>query len=187
MARDYTLGFGVANAYAALLVIPTGALYIVPYGWWYGWSVLGEDLVQFLASFPLFLVSIVLGTIAHEFIHAVSWWSLDDIPWERIHFGFKWEMLTPYVHCPDPIEVQNYRWGVAMPGILLGIIPYLLALLIQSGWLLGFGLFFTLAAGGDILILWLLRNVAAGKLVEDHPELIGCRVLNRNELNIDNE
>jgi len=181
MSRDYTIGFGAANVYAALLFIPIAAVYIVPYGWLYGWSALGVDLAQFLVYFPLFLVSVVIGTVAHEFIHAVSWWWLDDIPWERIHFGFKWKMLTPYVHCPDPVEINNYRWGVAMPGIIMGIVPYLLALLLKSGWLLGFGLFFTLAAGGDILILWLLRNVECRKLVQDHLDLIGCRVVNQNE------
>jgi len=103
--------------------------------------------------------------------------------WENIHFGFKWAVLTPYVHCPKPIEVRNYRWGVAMPGIVLGILPYVMALIMQNGWLLAFGLFFTLAASGDILILWLLRNVGDGKKVKDHPKLVGCRVVDEN-LNI---
>ena len=44
-----------------------------------------------------------------------------------------------------------------------------------------FGLAFILAAGGDILILWLLRKVKAGSLVEDHPKRAGCYVIDKKE------
>lgn len=177
MPKDYTLDFTKANIYAFGLVIPICGIYLVPYGFIYGWEILGADLMDFLANLPLFLVSIVAGTVIHEVIHAASWAWLDSIGWSKIDFGFKWSTLTPYVHCPEPVEAGNYRWGVAMPGIVLGIAPYVLALLLQNGWLLGFGLFFTLAAGGDILILWLLRDVERGMRVQDHPKLVGCRVV----------
>ncbi|HET6528317.1 MAG TPA: hypothetical protein VFG39_06165, partial [Balneolaceae bacterium] len=58
---------------------------------------------------------------------------------------------------------------------------FLASLILQNGWLLGFGLLFTLAAGGDILILWLLRKVDDGLLVQDHPDLVGCVVLGHIE------
>lgn len=177
MSREPTLGFIKANFYALFLVLPTTVVYMLPYGLLYGWTALGADLLHFISSLPLFLLAIVIGTILHETIHALCWSWLDGIPWENIHFGFKWKSLTPYVHCPEPVEVRNYRWGVAMPGIVLGVVPYLLALILQNGWLLGFGFFFTLAAGGDILILWLLRGIPEGKRVQDHPELVGCVVL----------
>lgn len=175
-SEDYTLGFVEANLYALTLFLPITAIYVLPYGWMYGWATLGTDIVLFFSNLPVFLISLIVGTIAHECIHAICWAWLDDIPWGKIHFGFKWSSLTPYVHCPEPVKIGNYRWGVAMPGILLGIFPYLLALLLQNGWLLGFGFFFSLAAGGDILILWLLRNVEAGSQVQDHPEMVGCNV-----------
>jgi len=175
--KNYTLGFTEANIYALALFIPICAALLLPYGWLHGWEVLATDLAKFLKNIPLFLVSIIVGTVIHEFIHAVCWSWLDGIAWERIHFGFKWKVLTPYVHCPEPVEVSNYRWGVAMPGIVLGLAPFLAALILQNGWLLGFGLFFTLAAGGDILILWLLRNVKQGLRVQDHSDLVGCKVL----------
>lgn len=176
-SNEYTLSFGAANAYALVIVVPILVLLLVPYGWLYGFKTLGYDLAQFLVNPFLFLICVIVGTVAHEVIHAVSWSWLDGIPWSKIHFGFKWKMLTPYVHCPEPVEVSNYRWGVAMPGIVLGIVPYLAALGLQNGWLLSFGLFFTLAAGGDILILWLLRSVPKGNRVQDHPDLVGCNVL----------
>lgn len=176
MSRNYTIGFGKANWYALVLFVPIITLYLIPYWLMFGTNSL-QDVFQFIADIPLFLISIIVGTIIHELIHAVCWSWLDGISWSNIHFGIKWKILTPYVHCPEPVEVTNYRWGVAMPGIVLGVIPYLLALIFQNGWLLGFGLFFTLAAGGDILILWLLKDVESGIMVRDHPELVGCEVL----------
>lgn len=181
MKKNYTLGFAAANGYALLLAIPIIAVIISPYAVLYGWQTLAVDMFSFVTDLPLLIVAIILGTVAHELIHAVCWSWFDDIPWSKIHFGFKWKTLTPYVHCPEPVEVSNYRWGVAMPGLVLGILPFLLALLFKNGWLLGFGLFFTLAAAGDIMILWLLRNVEKGKMVEDHPEEVGCIVIDNNE------
>jgi len=35
----------------------------------------------------------------------------------------------------------------------------------------------TSAAGGDWLILWLIRNVRAGMQVDNHPTKAGCHVL----------
>ena len=67
--------------------------------------------------------------------------------------------------------------GILGGGLLLGILPYLFSLLLADGNLFWFGLFHTSAAGGDWLILWLLRNIRAGSLVEDHPTHAGCYVL----------
>jgi len=138
-SSEYTLSFTAANLYALLVMVPIVLIYILPYAWIYGWAELGTDLVAFIDNILVFAIAVVVGTVAHEFIHAGSWSWLDGISWHKIHFGFKWKLLTPYVHCPDPVEVTNYRWGVAMPGIILGLVPYLLALLLQNGWLLGFG------------------------------------------------
>lgn len=176
-ARNYTLRFAQANIYALGLMIPIFLAYFLPYGLIYGWQTAGTDLLDLFSDYRIFLAALVIGTLAHEIIHAICWWWLDDIAWNNIHFGFKWSSLTPYVHCPEPIEISNYRWGVAMPGIILGFLPFLVALLLQNGWLFGFGLFFTLAAAGDLLVLWLLRKVDAGSLIQDHPDLIGCKVL----------
>lgn len=176
-AKKYTLSFAQANGYALGLIIPIFVVYFGSYGLIHGWETAGVDLAIFFSNFLIFLAALIIGTVAHEFIHAVCWWWLDEIAWSKIHFGFKWKTVTPYVHCPEPIEVNNYRWGVVMPGIILGFFPFLAALLLQNGWLFGFGLFFTLAAGGDFLILWLLRKVDDGSLVQDHPDLIGCKVL----------
>lgn len=178
---DYTMGIVKANILALLLSIPIFLGYSLIYISLHGTDGWGMSMDSIATNFSFFLISLVVGIVLHEFIHGVSWWWLDDISWSHIHFGFKWATLTPYVHCPESIEVTNYRWGVAMPGMMLGIIPFLLALVFQNGWLFGFGLIFTLAAGGDIIMLWMLRQVPDGFMVQDHPDLMGCKVFNSNE------
>jgi hypothetical protein len=69
-----------------------------------------------------------------------------------------------------------YRFGAAVPGVVLGVLPALAGLATGGGALFLFGLLFTLAAGGDALILWLLRDVPAARLVSDHPTRAGCLV-----------
>ncbi len=76
---------------------------------------------------------------------------------------------------------KPYRIGAVMPLILLGILPSLYAIAEGQAGLIAFGLFFTFAAGGDMLILWLLRDIPANALVEDHPTRAGCYVLVEEE------
>jgi hypothetical protein len=186
-SKDYTIDVVKVNIYALGLFIPIFATYLLLYSVVYGFSVMVNDFFVFFSNPLIFLISLIVGAVLHEMIHAICWSWLDGIPWNNIQFGFKWKTLTPYVHCPVPVEVNNYRWGVAMPCLVLGIIPYTLSLIFQNGWLLGFGLMFTVVASGDILMLWLLRCVKSGKLVQDHPDLMGCQVINPNQTTVSNE
>ena len=80
--------------------------------------------------------------------------------------------MAPYAHCREPLSPGAYRLSIVMPGLLLGDIPVL------AGWCTGnvlvllFGVLFCWAAAGDVVILWLSRNIATGML-QDHPDKIG--------------
>lgn len=75
------------------------------------------------------------------------------------------------------MEVQAYRLGGIMPLLVLGILPSLIGIGIGNGWIMFFGFLFTVAAGGDLLVLWLIRDVRPGQLVEDHPTQVGCYLI----------
>lgn len=64
-----------------------------------------------------------------------------------------------------------------MPLLALGILQALIGIGIGNGWIMLFGFLFTIGAGGDMLVLWLLRGVKAGQLVEDHPSRVGCYLI----------
>ena len=122
-----------------------------------------------------FLIA-ALGILAHEAIHGLSWAYFSGKSLSAVKFGFQAKTLTPYAHCKEPIEARAYRLGTAMPGLVLGILPSLVGIASGSGWIMLFGLFFTLFAGGDVVVLWLIRKVDAKALVEDHPTNAGCYV-----------
>lgn len=123
------------------------------------------------------LVALLVGIVVHEAIHGITWKVAARKPASAIRFGFHWKTLTPYAHCSESMPARAYRIGAAMPLLLLGVLPALAGIVWGSGGVMAFGLFFTFAAGGDMLILWLLRDVQPDALVEDHPVRAGCYVL----------
>jgi hypothetical protein len=87
--------------------------------------------------------------------------------------GMHWKLLTPYAWCREPISLGAYM----LPGLLLGVLPFLGALASSSAWLAAWGIFFTLAASGDLLVVWLVRDVPSDALVIDHSSRCGCEVV----------
>lgn len=125
----------------------------------------------------ILVFTLVLGSILHELIHGFSWAYFGHKPLNAIKFGFQWKTLTPYAHCHEPMEVQAYRLGGIMPLLVLGLLPSLIGIGSGNGWLMFFGFLFTMAAGGDLLVLWLIRDVKPGQIVEDHPTQAGCYLI----------
>lgn len=134
--------------------------------------------IKSFCSNPIdFLIVIAAGIILHELIHGLSWQLLEGKKSSAIKYGFDWKTLTPYAHCRESMTVESYRLGTAIPGILLGLLPGIFSIFINNGWLFCFGMFFTFAAGGDLLILWLIRSLKPGTLVKDHPSKFGCYII----------
>ena len=170
--RDLSISMTRANLVVLLASIPLVILQFILFVRLHG----DEELIPSWGPVILILV-ILIGIIVHELIHGASWMLMANKPLSAIKFGFQWKTLTPYAHLKETVEVNAYRIATFMPGLLLGVIPYMLSLLIADGNLFWFSLFHTSAAGGDALILWLIRNVKAGSLVEDHPTNAGCYVI----------
>lgn len=125
----------------------------------------------------VFMLVVIVGIIIHEAIHGITWAVFGRKPWSTIKFGFQLKTLTPYCHIKEPVEVNAYRIGAFMPGLIVGILPYIYSLITGDASWFWFGLIHTASAGGDWLVLWLIRAVKAGSLVEDHPTQAGCYVI----------
>lgn len=173
--REVTLGIVKANLFAFLFVIPAIALFGAPY--FLRWEdalnkvALSEAMPDTLATTLMILLA---GIVAHELIHGITWAQFCKKGYKSIKFGVLWKSLTPYCHCMEPLKVGHYRIGAVMPAVVLGFVPSILATITGSLGLLIFGVFFTLAAGGDFMILWLLRKEDSDSLIQDHPSKIGC-------------
>lgn len=170
--RDLSISMARANMIVLLLCIP---LFIVQFAVFFVSQDVGKVELSFNPS--LLSIAIIMGIATHELIHGLTWMIFGRKSLSTVKFGFQWKTLTPYAHLKEPVEINVYRIGTFMPGFILGILPYLLSLLLNDGNLFWMGLFHTAGAGGDWLVLWLIRNVKSGTLVEDHPSHAGCYVI----------
>jgi hypothetical protein len=174
---DLSISMEKANVYSLAIALPVALLQIAGYSLRWGSNAFVEGFDAFFGNIIVFLVIFFLGVILHELIHGFTWMLFAQKPFSAIKFGFQVKTFTPYAHCKEPMKINPYRIGAAMPGVLLGLLPALLGILNGHGWLLAFGVLFTAAAGGDFLVLWLLRNVKSDSLVEDHPTQAGCYII----------
>ena len=145
-----------------------------------GWPALKQGLAVFYAAkvfFPVFLVGIVI----HEALHGIVWAFASGRPLSSISYGLQWKTLTPYAHAKEPMPVGAYRAGGIAPFIGTAVLPALYALAAGDGAVLAATLFFGTVCGGDLTVLWLLRNARTDDFVKDHPERAGGIVLRASE------
>ena len=176
---------GKANLFALVFLIPLVLIVAFPYYYFWpeqfskqsiGAYVKAREALTF-ADISIGAIVIVTGVVAHELLHGLGWSFYAKKGWKSIRFGIVWKYLTPFCHCKEPLKLGAYRIGSILPSIVLGFIPSILALITGNLWILIFGFFFTFAAGGDFLILWLLRMERSSAWIQDHPEKIGCMII----------
>ncbi len=171
--RDVTISFWKANLYAIISVLP---IFIILY---FLYSFIWEE-PAILFNYPYWLFYLI-GVVIHELIHGFFAMKFSKQGMKSIKFGFAWKTLTPYCHCKEPLTARDYRIVLLSPLIILGIIPTIIGLIIGHNGIYGFGLLFILAAGGDLIIFWNLRNENKNKLVLDSPDKCGCIIYESEE------
>lgn len=179
--EDAIINLGAAQIISFGYFLPFAFLFGIPYYWVWKNSLALEiqaqkDIIHSFGHFYVFVILavILIGIILHEFIHGLTWSQFAKNGLKSMKYGILWKHITPYCHCKEPLSVQHYIIGVLMPGIILGFLPCILAILTGNLMLLEFGLFFTYAAGGDFMIFNLIRKESKGTLVQDHPSEAGC-------------
>ena len=173
---------GEANLLMLWIVIPILLIYCLPFYLLWGLRPLGEDLLV-IKRFPFLSIIVFLaGIVLHELLHGLTWAIFCKKGFKAISFGVHWKSLTPFANCSESLSVKQYALGGAMPAIILGVLPALCGVVIGNGAVFIFGLIFTVAAGGDILVLFKLLKVDQEKLIKDHPEKIGFIILEKNSV-----
>ena len=167
-----------ANIFGIILLIPIVLIFGLPYYLlWMSKNPFSDFTMNaFVINGGILFIAMILGIVAHELIHGLTWSIFAGNGFKSIKFGVLWKMITPYCHCKEPLRVDHYITGAIMPAIILGLIPAIAAIFIGNFILLLFGMFFTLAASGDFLIIHALRKVKKDAYVEDHPSEAGCYV-----------
>lgn len=182
---ELTMSAAKANAYALFFILPILLLYIPAYilVWpeQFAFSNLREVMAAYktwlLFSPVVLMVVFVLGAVVHELLHGFTWAIFCKRGLKSIQYGVYWALLTPYCHCKEVLPLRPYIVGGLMPGLVMGLLPAMAGLVLGNILVFLFGLFFSMAAGGDLLVLWMLRHQRKEDLVQDHPDKIGCFVL----------
>ncbi|MGD0337247.1 MAG: DUF3267 domain-containing protein [Bacteroidota bacterium] len=176
MEKDISISFTKATILGILIPLPLAMFFLALYHHFWGYT----EIIAFMkntAFLFLLLLYVVLGSAFHELVHGLSWSFFAGKPLQTIHFGMHWKSLSPFAHCTESMNARSYRIGCVMPYLLEGLIPSIVSVITGSGWLLFFGLIFTMGAGGDLLILCIIRKLESKTLVRDHPTRVGCSVL----------
>ncbi len=129
-------------------------------------------ILTLVLSLLVFFISIII----HELLHALGYW-LGGAARSDIHIGFQWQALMPYAHCKVPLRANAYKFAVALPGLILGIIPALLGIVTHSDGLMLYGAAMLSGAIGDLMILALLLPLDGQALILDHPSLPGFQIV----------
>ncbi len=170
--KDVSISMSEAMSKSLLISIPIAILQALPFFLLYGFPAMPKNANMVVYGFLL-----LFGILAHELIHMFAWALFARKPLNVFKLGFQWKSFTPYAHCKEPMDIRPYRIGSYAPGLLLGILPWLVSLFTGDVLFFLFGFLYTSAAGGDLLILWIIRNVKPNTLVEDHPINAGCYII----------
>ena len=169
-----------ANVFAVLIILPILFLFGLPYFFIWEEQILSslKDGMDNAATIDVLWVFVWLigGIVVHELIHGLVWARFASTGFKSIKFGVLWKMITPYCHCKEPLKIRHYILGALMPSIILGLLPAVLAIILENSSMLLFGMFFTMVAAGDFLIVFKLRKEDPENYVQDHPSEAGCFV-----------
>jgi hypothetical protein len=174
--KDCSVSMLAANLLVYLSAGPVAAALALAYAVRWGAPSLGHGIWTLL-DLRLFLLTVLPGILAHELIHAAGWAVFARRRLRDIRIGVRWQSMTPYAHPKHPMPVEAYRAGAVMPAIVMGLAPALASIAVGTPVLMAWSLVFVLAAGGDLVVLWLIRGVPRGRLVADHPTRAGCMVM----------
>ena len=138
-------------------------------------SLLGT--ASFFRHLEIVLPVILVSVVVHEGLHWLGYVGFGHVPWKTVTFGFNLRSLSAYVHADSPVSISAYRYLVAMPGVVMGVIPVCVGIAWEMGWMTLYGFLMLISAIGDFTILWKIRHVSPGSLAMDHPTRAGCWVL----------
>ena len=181
--EDLTLPLSEVMRVAQRLLVFAGVAAFFPFGLIWGLPDLpgrGEWPAFFeraLVEGAVFVLVYAASAVVHEGLHALAMVVFAGVPLRSIRFGMRLSEGIAYVHTSRPMTVRAYRVVLALPGVLQGLLPLVAGLAVGSGWVTFYGFVMLVSAAGDVAVLRLLRPVAPGRLVLDHPHDVGCRLL----------
>lgn len=168
-----TIDLVKANKIGLLYLLLFTLLFGLPFYLIWGFQLpkLEIDELKLLAILPLIIM--VIGIIIHELLHGIFFALFAKSGFRSIKFGILWKTLTPYCHCKEPMKIKQYTIALLAPLFILGILPAVYGLWMGNIFVLLFGIFFSGAAAGDLMIYNVIRKENQEDYVLDHPSEAG--------------
>jgi len=174
--KKKTISVTSASIYAMLITFIISIPILIAYYITTGVLKPEKTLVKSIKLYE-FVIVVSGSIVVHELIHAAVFSVFAKDTWKNVKIGFQIKTLTPYAHCKVPLKKIHYELALMMPGIILGLIPVIIAFNTASILLLYYGLFMLMGAGGDIVLLFMLRKVPNTKKILDHDSEVGFYIL----------
>ncbi len=130
----------------------------------------------FFARLFLFVVAYLVGVVIHELLHVVGMIIFGRVSLKSISYGHRLSEGVVYVHSKDPMSARAYRGVLMLPGIVTGLVPAIIGIVVGSFWITFYGWVMMASAVGDLAVLRLMRDVPPQVRVQDHPEEVGLLV-----------
>lgn len=177
--REISITIEEAGHRALKMAGPFLFISLVPFIIIHGWQPFGEIS---LTGLILFVLTSFIGIVIHELIHAFIFGLFTKGGFKSIRFGIDRKTWSPYCHPAINMKVWIYRTGALAPLVILGITPVVVSLFYASVFWLFFGVVFSIAAGGDIISVWLTRNLSSGDIVRDHTSKLGFYIIDQPKI-----
>ncbi|HEX9939591.1 MAG TPA: DUF3267 domain-containing protein [Longimicrobium sp.] len=173
-SADRTVSFRTANLVALVATVAMAGVAVALWTAIWGFEPGLRDLAGQTLGLALFGPALLVGIVVHEAIHAVCFHLIGRVPREQISFGIHGRTLTPYVGTSAAMSARAYRASAAMPGIVLGAVPFAWGMAVGSPVVTLFGWVMLVSAAGDATVIWMLRGLPASTRVVDAPDRVGC-------------
>lgn len=174
--QDLTIDIGKANLFSVTLLIP---LFIFGLGLYF---IVNQRLDLPGIDIVFYMMSLILLIVVHVLVHGLTWSFFTPHGFRDIEFGVLRSSMTPYCACLVPLKKGPYIIGAAMPLIVLGIIPMIIAAFTANPSLMFAGILMADSAAGDIMIIDRImkyKTDAKEIIYMDHPTEAGGVVFER--------
>lgn len=126
-----------------------------------------------------FIAAVAAGIFIHEGIHGLFIAMFARGGFSSLSFGYDKKTMSPYAHSEVPLRVWQMTVVCLSPLFFMGILPFAAALYYGSLFIYLFSVVFIITAGGDIIYARLLLKVPLRTFVEDLPDSVGFRTMER--------
>lgn len=168
-----TISMLAANIWGVVVMVVAAVA-----GWWLTkWMY--PDACLTVVDALWFGLMLLVGIVAHELVHGLTFIALVKERFNRLSFGTMQGAV--YCHIDVPMTKRNYVIGVLMPGLLTGLVPWVAGIAAGSMLWMLFGALMIGSAMGDVMIVWSIRKETPDTMVYDHPNLGGCYVYRREK------